>query len=115
LLFFCLIKDEIRRAVQNGGDDVGRLFLGVELNQAQARQLAQQIQESIARERRSQMEAPDADDSMDVIPVLTVVSKAPVCVREPPPMALRRRPAASSRCPAWAGTAHPGSRSPRRR
>jgi hypothetical protein len=51
--------------VQNGGDDVGRLYrLGVELNHAQARQLAQQIQESIARERRSQMEAPDDDDSM---------------------------------------------------
>jgi hypothetical protein len=52
--------------------------LGVELNHAQARQLAQQIQESIARERRSQTEAPDADDSMEyVAPVLKAAPKAP--------------------------------------
>jgi hypothetical protein len=71
-------KDEIRRAVQNGGDDVGRLYrLGVELNHAQARQLARQIQESIARQRPSQTQAPDADDSMDyVMPVLTVEARS---------------------------------------
>jgi hypothetical protein len=73
-------RDQIRRAVQNGGDDVGRLYrLGIELNHAQARQLARQIQESIARERRPQAEAPDADHPMDHVgPVLTVVPKTPV-------------------------------------
>jgi len=40
-------RDEIRRAVQKGGDDVGRLYrLGVELSHAQALQLARQIQEA---------------------------------------------------------------------
>jgi len=75
-------KDEIRRAVQNRGDDVGRLFrLGVELNHAQAQQLAQQIQESIARQRPPQTQAPDADadDPVDdLMPVLKALPKAPV-------------------------------------
>jgi AraC-like DNA-binding protein len=45
-------RNEIRRAVQNSGDDVGRRFrLGVELGHAQALQLARQIKESVERER----------------------------------------------------------------
>jgi hypothetical protein len=72
-------KDEIRRTVQNGGNDVSRLFrLGIALSHAQALQLARQIQESIARERPPQTHAPDADDSMDVVPVLTALPKVPV-------------------------------------
>src|SRR5882757_9346915 len=73
-------RDEIRRAVQNGGDDVGRLFrLGVELSDAQALHLGRQIRESVDRRRRPQTEAPDTDKSVDYeMPVVKAPLQVPV-------------------------------------
>jgi len=71
-------RDEIRRAIQNGGDDVGRLFrLGVELSHPQTLQLARQIKESVDRRRLSQTEAPDTDAPVDyVMPALKALPRA---------------------------------------
>jgi hypothetical protein len=73
-------RDEIRRRMQNGSDNVGRLCrLPVELSHAHALQLARQIKESIVRQQAPQTEAPDTDDSVDyAIPVLTGAPSAPV-------------------------------------
>jgi hypothetical protein len=73
-------RDGIRRAVQNGIVDVGRLFrLGVELSHAQVLQLARQIKESVERERPLRTEAPDADDRVDdIMPMLNTSPSAPV-------------------------------------
>jgi hypothetical protein len=58
-------RDQIRRAVQNGEGEVARLYrLGVELGHAQARQIARQISESIARQQLAQKRAPDTDEPM---------------------------------------------------
>jgi hypothetical protein len=48
-------RDRILRAVQSGGEEVGRLFrLAIELSHGQALHLARQISESIAREQLAQ-------------------------------------------------------------
>jgi hypothetical protein len=64
-------RDQIRLTVQNGGDDVGRLYrLGIELSHGQALQLGRQIRESLDRER-SWVKASGAEEPLALTARLT--------------------------------------------